>query len=203
MGSPVDAGWLKDFVRDVPDFPRPGVLFKDITPMLADAAAFAFAVDALADAFSGSRVDVVLGIEARGFIPAAPVACRLGAGFVPLRKVGKLPGQVELEPFESEYGADRLEMHSDDLHAGQRALIVDDVLATGGTAAAAARLAERAGATVVGMGFLLELGFLGGREKLLRGRAAAPRESTGSGRQGLGARPGQGWGHVVSLVAYE
>lgn len=190
MGSPVDAGWLKDLVRDVPDFPRPGVLFKDITPMLADGAAFAFAVDALADAFADSLVDVVLGIEARGFIPAAPVARRLGAGFVPLRKVGKLPGEVELEPFESEYGADRLEMHTDGVHAGQRALIVDDVLATGGTAAAAARLAERAGATVVGMGFLLELGFLKGRERLSRAGSS-------------GVEPSDGWGRVVSLVAYE
>jgi len=159
-------GHLKDRVRDVPDFPRPGVAFKDITPLLGDASAFAAAVGALADHFAGEVVDKVLGIEARGFIPAGAVADRLGAGFVPVRKAGKLPWQVEAEGYVLEYGADCLEIHQDALVPGERVVIVDDVLATGGTAAAAVRLAQRLGATVVGLGFIVELAFLGGRGRL-------------------------------------
>lgn len=161
-----DASWLKEYVRDIPDFPRPGVVFKDITPLLADERAFKFCVDRLAEQFAGRPIDKVLGIEARGFIIAAPVAYRFGAGFIPVRKAGKLPWHVEKEEYVLEYGTDLLEIHKDAIEPGQRALIVDDVLATGGTAAASARLVERLGAEVAGMGFIIELAFLGGRGKV-------------------------------------
>jgi adenine phosphoribosyltransferase len=161
-----DAGWLKDHIRDIPDFPKPGVAFKDITPLLADVDAFRFAVDAIADHFAGSDVHKVLGVEARGFIIAAPVAYRFGAGFVPVRKAGKLPHEIESEEYELEYGTDLLEIHRDAVSPGENVLIVDDVLATGGTASATVRLAERLGATVLGLGFVIELAFLHGREKL-------------------------------------
>ena len=161
-----DAAWLKEHVRDIPDFPRPGVTFKDITPLLADVKAFRYTVDALSDHFSGRTVDKVLGIEARGFIVAAPVAYRFGAGFIPVHKAGKLPWQVEKQEYVLEYGTDLLEIHRDALAPGEHALIIDDVMATGGTAAAAARLVDRLGATVEGMGFIVELSFLGGRGKL-------------------------------------
>jgi len=160
------AGWLKDHIRDIPDFPQPGVVFKDITPLLADVDAFRYTVDALCDHFSGQTIDKVLGIEARGFIIAAPVAYRFGCGFVPVRKGGKLPWQVEKEEYVLEYGTDLLEIHQDAVAPGERALIVDDVLATGGTAAAAVRLVERLGGEVAGLGFVIELGFLDGRSKL-------------------------------------
>src|SRR5438309_8695635 len=143
-----DASWLKDHLRGIPDFPTPGVGFKDITPLLAGVDAFRFAIDAIADHFAGGReVHKVLGVEARGFIIAAPVAYRFGAGFVPVRKAGKLPWQVEKEEYVLESGTDLLEIHRDALVPGERALIVDDVMATGGTAAAADRLVERLGAT--------------------------------------------------------
>jgi adenine phosphoribosyltransferase len=161
-----DADWLKDFVREIPDYPRPGVSFKDITPLLADVKAFRYSVDSLADHFDAQRVDKVLGIEARGFIVAAPVAYRFGAGFIPVRKAGKLPWAVESQEYVLEYGTDSLEIHRDALQPGDNALIIDDVLATGGTAAAAARLVARLGATTIGAGFLIELGFLHGRGKL-------------------------------------
>lgn len=160
------SGWLKDHIRDIPDFPQPGVVFKDITPLLGDVDAFRFTVDALADHFSGQQVDKVLGIEARGFIVAAPVAYRFGCGFVPVRKAGKLPWQVEREEYVLEYGSDLLEIHQDAVSPGERALIVDDVLATGGTASAAVRLVEKLGGEVAGLGFVIELSFLGGRSKL-------------------------------------
>jgi adenine phosphoribosyltransferase len=160
------AGWLKEHIRDIPDFPKPGVVFKDITPLLADVDAFRFTVDALADTFAGQSIDKVLGIEARGFIIAAPVAYRFGCGFVPVRKAGKLPWHVEKQEYVLEYGTDLLEVHKDAVAPGERALIVDDVLATGGTAAAAVRLVEQLGGTVAGLGFVIELGFLGGRAKL-------------------------------------
>jgi adenine phosphoribosyltransferase len=153
-------------VRDIPDWPKPGVTFKDITPLLADPAAFRVTVDGIADAFADEPIDRVLGIEARGFILAAPVAYRFGGGFTPVRKAGKLPWQVEKEEYELEYGSDLLEIHKDAVAEGDRVLIVDDVLATGGTAAATVRLVERLGGEVVGLGFILELGFLGGRRKL-------------------------------------
>ncbi len=161
-----DADWLRERIRDVPDFPSPGILFRDLTPLLGDAEAFRFAVNAIADAFEGHRIDKVVGIEARGFILAAPVAYRLDAGFVPVRKSGKLPWRSESEEYALEYGADRLELHADAVAAGEKVLIVDDVIATGGTARATARLVERLGAKVVGLGFLVELTFLAGREKL-------------------------------------
>src|SRR3954453_2832839 len=161
-----DAGWLKDHIRDIPDFPKPGVTFKDITPLLADVDAFRFTIDAIADPFAGREIDKVLGVEARGFIAAAPVAYRFGAGFVPVRKAGKLPWQIEREEYELEYGTDLLEIHKDAVAPGERALIVDDVLATGGTAAATVRLVEKLGGVVAGLGFIIELDFLGGRGKL-------------------------------------
>ena len=161
-----DAGWLKGRIRDVPDVPAPGIVFRDLTPLLADVEAFRFTVDTLADAFVGRRIDKVVGVEARGFIVAAPVAYRLGAGFVPVRKPGKLPWSTEAEEYALEYGIDRLEVHSDALAPGDHVLIVDDVMATGGTARATVRLVERLGGTVAGLGFLVELTFLAGREKL-------------------------------------
>jgi adenine phosphoribosyltransferase len=159
-------GRLKELIRDVPDFPRLGVTFKDITPLLADAEAFADSVEGVAGAFAGRGVDRVLGIEARGFIVAAPVALRLGAGFVPVRKAGKLPWKVHSESYELEYGVDTLELHDDAIAPGNRVLIVDDVLATGGTASAVARMVDHMGAEPVGFGFVLELAFLGGRGRI-------------------------------------
>jgi adenine phosphoribosyltransferase len=161
-----DTAWLKDHVRDVADFPKPGIVFKDLTPLLADPAAFRTAVDAIADHVAGRRVDKVVGIEARGLILAAPVAYRLGAGFVPVRKTGKLPGPVDSEEYELEYGTDLLEVHRDAVSPGEHVLVVDDVLATGGTAAAATRLLERLGAHIVAVAFVIELDFLGGRGRL-------------------------------------
>lgn len=157
---------LASYVRDIPDFPSPGVSFKDITPLLADHAAFASTIDRLCAAFEGRPIDRVLGVEARGFIVAAPVAYRFGAGFTPVRKAGKLPWDVEREEYALEYGTDLLEIHVDAVAPGERVVVVDDVLATGGTAAATARLVERLGAEVVGFGFIIELASLGGREKL-------------------------------------
>jgi adenine phosphoribosyltransferase len=151
-------------IRDVPDYPQPGILFKDITPLLADGPAFSATIDALALGYEG--ITKVAGIEARGFILAAPVACALGAGFVPVRKQGKLPAQTYAESYELEYGSATLEVHTDAFHSADRVLIVDDVLATGGTAAATAKLISRAGASLVGIVVLLELGFLHGRGKL-------------------------------------
>ena len=163
---PSDAAWLKEHIRDIPDFPKPGVVFKDITPLLANVEAYRYTIDALAGHFEGTAVDKVLGIEARGFIAAAPVAYRFGAGFVPVRKAGKLPWQIEKQEYELEYGTDLLEVHRDAIAPGERALIIDDVLATGGTAAAAVRLVEKLGGVVVGLGFIIELAFLDGRGKL-------------------------------------
>ena len=162
----MDPAWLKAHVRDIPDWPQPGIVFKDITPLLAAADAFAATVDALVAPFADQHIDKVLGIEARGFVFAAPVAYHCAAGFVPVRKAGKLPWEIEREEYELEYGTDLLEIHRDGVHPGERVLIVDDVIATGGTAAATARLVEKLGGTVVGFAFVLELGFLHGREKL-------------------------------------
>jgi adenine phosphoribosyltransferase len=171
-------GTLASYVRDIPDFPSPGIVFKDLTPLLADHTAFSAAVDGLSDAFAGRAVDRVVGVEARGFIVGAPVAYRFGAGFTPVRKAGKLPSAVEQEEYALEYGTDLLEIHRDAVAPGERVLIIDDVLATGGTAAATARLVEKLGAEVVGFGFVIELAFL-------HGRAALP------GRD------------IVSLITYE
>lgn len=150
-------------IRDVPDYPKPGILFKDITPLLADSAAFAQVVAELAD---GLVFDKVVGIEARGFILAAPVAYRSGAGFVPVRKKGKLPAATLEASYDLEYGSATIEVHADAFAPGERVLIVDDVLATGGTAAATVELVRRAGAVVVAASFLMELSFLSGRERL-------------------------------------
>ena len=158
------AGLLKPFIRDVLDYPQPGIVFKDITPLLADGAAFASVVEALAAGHDG--VTKVAGIEARGFILAAPVALALGAGFVPVRKHGKLPGETYAQSYELEYGTATLEVHTDAFDASDRVLIVDDVLATGGTAAATAELVRVSGAKVAGIVVLLELEFLAGRAKL-------------------------------------
>jgi adenine phosphoribosyltransferase len=161
-----DAAFLKELIREIPDWPRPGVGFKDITPLLNDVEAFRYTIDAIATHFGSARVDRVLGVEARGFLLAAPVAYRFGAGLVPIRKAGKLPWEIEQEEYVLEYGTDLLEIHRDGVRPGDSVLVVDDVLATGGTASAAARLVERLGGQVAGFGFLLELGFLGGRAKL-------------------------------------
>jgi adenine phosphoribosyltransferase len=161
-----DLDQLRSLIRDVPDFPQKGVVFKDITPLLADEVAFSTVIDLITVHFGRGTVDKVVGIEARGFILASPVAYHFGAGFVPVRKVGKLPWESESEQYELEYGAETLEIHKDAFRPGERVLIVDDVLATGGTAQATARLVERLGAKVVGIACLLELGFLNGRQKL-------------------------------------
>ena len=156
-------------LRDVADFPIPGVLFKDITPLLGDPGAFSDVIDGLAAAFGaadGEAVDKVVGIEARGFILAAPVALRIGAGFVPVRKKGKLPAATFAQEYDLEYGSATLEVHQDAFGPGERVLVVDDVLATGGTAQATASLVRRCGAEVVGLAFLMELSFLKGRAKL-------------------------------------
>jgi adenine phosphoribosyltransferase len=155
---------LRNLIRDVPDYPQPGVLFKDITPLLADGAAFGKTVAALAAGHE--RIDKVAGIEARGFILAAPVACLLGVGFVPVRKAGKLPGPTHAETYQLEYGTATVEVHVDAFEPGERVLMIDDVLATGGTAAATAALIRRTGAEVTALGVLIELGFLGGRDRL-------------------------------------
>ena len=161
-----DADWLRGRIRDVADFPSAGIVFRDLTPLLGDAEALRVTVDALADTFAGRRVDKVVGIEARGFILAAPVAYRLGAGFVPVRKAGKLPWRTEAQEYALEYGVDRLELHADAVAPGDEVVVVDDVIATGGTAQATVRLIERLGASVAGLAFAVELTFLAGREKL-------------------------------------
>jgi len=161
-----DTSALREFVRDIPDWPKPGIVFRDITPLLAAPDAFALTVDALAAPYADEPIDKVIGIEARGFVFAAPLAYRRGAGFVPVRKAGKLPWEIEREEYALEYGSDLLEVHRDAIHPGEHVLIVDDVIATGGTASAAARLVERLGGTVAGFTFLLELLELGGRAKL-------------------------------------
>ena len=157
---------LRSRIVDVPDFPTPGVVFKDISPLLADHVAFAGAVDAVVAHHGRGSVDKVAGIEARGFLLAAPIAYHFGAGFVPVRKAGKLPKDTHEVTYELEYGSAVLQVHRDAFAPGDRVLVVDDVLATGGTAAAAARLVEQAGAEVVGLSVLLELTFLGGRALL-------------------------------------
>lgn len=155
---------LDSRIRDIPDWPKPGIVFKDITPLLADPDAFGALVDAFVAQCAG--VDKVVGIEARGFILAAPVAYRARAGFVPVRKQGKLPGATHAQSYELEYGSATLEVHQDAFAPGERVLIIDDVLATGGTVAATIDLVRRTGAEVAGVSVLLELGFLNGRDKL-------------------------------------
>jgi adenine phosphoribosyltransferase len=161
-----DPSWLAGHLRDVPDFPKPGIVFKDLTPLLGDVDAFRYTVDAIADHAAGLTVDKVVGIEARGFIFAAAVAYRLGAGMVPVRKAGKLPWKTVTETYALEYGSDSLDIHEDAVTPGDTVYIVDDVLATGGTAAATCKLVERVGGQIAGLAFVVELGFLGGRAKL-------------------------------------
>lgn len=157
---------LKEIVRDVPDFPKEGIIYKDITPLLRDPVAFARIIDLISEKYESQGVDVVIGAEARGFILGAAIAYKLQAGFVPARKPGKLPHKVTKAEYELEYGIDSLEVHEDAITTHQKVLIVDDVLATGGTAKAKIELVEQLGGTVVGIAFLIELGFLGGRSKL-------------------------------------
>jgi len=159
---------LDPHIRAIPDVPEPGIVFRDLTPLLADGAALARSIDGLVDAVGASvgPVDAVAGIEARGFLLGPPVALRLGVGFVPVRKPGKLPWQVEAETYALEYGTDTVEVHVDALVPGQRVLIVDDLIATGGTAAASSRLVDRLGARVAGFAFLVELTALDGRAAL-------------------------------------
>jgi adenine phosphoribosyltransferase len=157
---------LASLIRDIPDFPEPGVVFKDITPVLADGKAFAMLIDSLMEPFLDSGVTKVAGIEARGFTLATPIANRLGAGFIPVRKPGKLPWKTVREEYALEYGTDALEIHTDAAHEGERILLVDDVIATGGTAAAAIRLLRGIGADVVGIAVFIELAFLDGARML-------------------------------------
>ncbi len=157
---------ILDLIRDVPDWPKPGVVFKDITPLLADPRGFAAAVDELV-ALAPGPIDIVVGMEARGFIFAAPVALKLGAGFVPVRKPGKLPGKVHEQSFALEYGHETLTIHTDALWPGARVMVIDDVLATGGTVGATAALIKRQGAELVHVAVLMELGFLEGGGRLV------------------------------------
>ena len=157
---------LKALIRDIPDFPKPGIVFKDITTLLADGPGFAEVIDLLTQRYQGRGIDRIVAMEARGFILGAPLAARLGAGFVPVRKKGKLPHETIEETYALEYGQDTLQMHKDAQIKGHKVLVVDDVLATGGTAAAVARLVRQLEADVVEAAFLMELGFLQGRQKL-------------------------------------
>jgi adenine phosphoribosyltransferase len=157
---------IRELIRDIPDFPKKGIIFKDITPLIKSPQGLKSTLDLLAEPFQKSKVDAVAGMESRGFIFGVPVAERLGVGFVPIRKPGKLPAETVSEEYELEYGTDKLEMHRDAVGSGERVLIGDDLLATGGTAEASVRLVQSTGAQVVGVAFVIELGFLNGRSKL-------------------------------------
>ena len=157
---------LKKYIRDIPDFPKPGILFRDITPLLGNTAAFREAVRRMADPYRDKKIDSIVAAEARGFIFAGPLAIELGAGFVPVRKPGKLPFDTHSFRYDLEYGSDTLEMHVDGVGSGARVLVVDDLLATGGTVGACVKLLERTGATIVGCAFAIELAALGGAAKL-------------------------------------
>lgn len=162
----LNADQLKKLIREVPDFPKKGILFYDITTLLKDKLGLATLIDRLAERYINQKIDLVLGIEARGFIFAPALAYRLGAGFVPVRKPGKLPAECVRYDYALEYGSNTLEVHKDAIQKGQRVLIVDDLLATGGTAEATAKLAEKLGGVIAGLAFVVELNFLKGREKL-------------------------------------
>lgn len=157
---------LKALIRDIPDFPKPGILFRDITTLLNHPEGLCYTIDSLAAAFADSAIDYVAGMESRGFIFGVPVACKLQRGFVPVRKPGKLPGEIYSAEYELEYGTDQLEMHQDALTPGSRVLVVDDLIATGGTAKATADLIEKADCQVAGFAFVIELSELQGRAKL-------------------------------------
>ena len=164
--SDLNTDQLKQLIREVPDFPQPGILFYDITTLLKDKTGFATLVDRLSEHYVAQKIDLVLGMEARGFIFAPALAYRLNAGFVPVRKVGKLPAATVKFDYALEYGTNSLEMHKDAIQKGQRVLIVDDLLATGGTAEATAKLASMLGEEIAGLGFVVKLDFLHGRDKL-------------------------------------
>ena len=157
---------LKGLIRSIPDFPKKGIVFRDITPLLADADGFKQAVEAIAKRFKAAKPEMVVGVEARGFIIGPAVALKLDAGFIPVRKPGKLPYKTKSASYQLEYGTDKIEIHADAVQPGQKVLIVDDLLATGGTAAATCDLVETMGGKIVGCAFLIELSFLNGREKL-------------------------------------
>jgi adenine phosphoribosyltransferase len=157
---------LKQKIRSIPDFPKPGILFYDVTTLLRDPEGFRQTIDAMSAPYEKGSIDLIVGIESRGFILGAAMADRLGAGFVPVRKLGKLPGRTVRESYSLEYGTDSLEVHDDAIETGQRVLIVDDLLATGGTAAAVTKLVKKLGGQIVGLAFLVELDFLPGRRKL-------------------------------------
>ncbi len=157
---------LKQYIKDVPDYPKPGIIFKDITPLLGDKEAFAFVINNFAEEYKDKKIDVVVGIDARGFLLAAPVAHKLGAGLAIVRKLGKLPRKTIREDYALEYASNTLEMHEDAILPGQKVLIIDDVLATGGTMEATCKLIKKLSGDIVGIGFLMELEFLGGRSKL-------------------------------------
>ncbi len=157
---------LEEFIREIPDFPKPGIMFKDITPLLASYEALTQAVESIASQLEGEAVDKVVGIESRGFLFGTPLAQKLKVGFVPVRKPNKLPAETVSETYELEYGTDKIEIHRDALREGEKVLIVDDLLATGGTAAAAVNLVKKLGAEVVACAFVIELSFLNGRQKL-------------------------------------
>ncbi len=162
----MDIAYLKTKIRDVPDFPKKGIVFKDVTTLLKDPVALSLAIREMKIRCQGRKIDLIVGIESRGFIFGGILAHELGVGFVPVRKKGKLPAEVIKAEYQLEYGTDHIEMHEDGIVRGQNVLIIDDLLATGGTAAAATRLVERLGGNVTGLGFLIELSFLKGREKL-------------------------------------
>jgi adenine phosphoribosyltransferase len=164
--SALNCDELKKLIREIPDFPKPGILFYDITTLLKDKAGYATLIDLLAEHYIGKQVDLILGMEARGFIFGPALAYRLNAGFVPVRKPGKLPAATARVEYDLEYGSNVLEVHNDAIEKGQRVLIVDDLLATGGTAQATAKLATSLGAEIAGLGFVVELDFLKGRDKL-------------------------------------
>ncbi|MGP4004405.1 adenine phosphoribosyltransferase [Streptomyces sp. 8N706] len=175
--SPELRSLLLSRIRDVPDYPQPGVTFKDITPLLADPSAFGALTEALAELCVRHGATKVVGLEARGFILAAPAAIRAGLGFVPARKAGKLPGATLSQAYELEYGAAEIEVHAEDLVPSDRVMVIDDVLATGGTGEASLQLIRRAGAEVAGVSVLMELGFLAGRQRLTPALAGAPLEA--------------------------
>lgn len=160
---------LKSLIRDIPDFPKPGILFRDITTLFRDPEGLRYTIDTLTEHFADASVDYVLGMESRGFIVGTPLAYKLGAGFIPVRKSGKLPAAVYTVEYDLEYGTDRLEIHQDALLPSSRVLIVDDLIATGGTAGATAELVQQVGCEIVGFGFIIELTFLEGRKKLPTG----------------------------------
>jgi adenine phosphoribosyltransferase len=164
--SGLNSDQLKKLIREIPDFPKKGILFYDITTLLKDKSGYATLIDQLAEHYIGKQVDLILGMEARGFIFGPALAYRLNAGFVPVRKPGKLPAATARVEYDLEYGSNALEVHNDAIEKGQRVLIVDDLLATGGTAQATAKLASSLGAQIAGLGFVVELDFLHGRDKL-------------------------------------